>query len=157
MKKLLLLIPMALIMNSCSQVDGANPSQNKTVNIFAGTKAKKPGYMQRALDNWLKTEWEPTVSGTKPTADTKVKVVEKEDGTAKLVEVKTGVVLKELSKEEVKKQKEVQEKYQDEDRHFTLQEYVDKLSVYNSNHMTSEEDSHYHKMKSMPVIGNSKR
>ena len=74
-----------------------------------------------------------------------------------IVEVKTGVVLKEISKEQVKKQKEVQAKYKEEDRHFTLQEYVDKMSVYTSTHFTDEKDSHVYKMSTMPVIGGSKR
>lgn len=145
---------MAFMMNSCSQVDGANPSQNKVVNSFTDVKGKKPALMQNLLDTWLETEWSPTVSGTKaPTADTEVKIIPNEDGTAKLVERKTGVVLKELTKEQVIQQKEVQEKYQEEDRHFTLQEYVDKLEVYNNTHITNEKDSHYHKINSMPVIG----
>ena len=154
MKKLLLLIPIAFMLNSCSQVDGANPSQNKAVNTFTGSKEKKPALMQNLLNNWLKTEWSPTVSGTiAPTGDTEVKIIPNKDGTAKLVETKTGVVLKELSKEQVVQQKEVQAKYKKEDRNFTLQEYVDKLEVYNNTHITNEKVSHYNKMKSMPVIG----
>ncbi|MCW8895790.1 MAG: hypothetical protein OQK48_00470 [Sulfurimonas sp.] len=158
MKKLLLLIPVALMLNSCSQVDGANPSQNKAVNAVAGKKEKKPAAMQNMLDSWLKNEWNPIVSGTEaPTADTKVKIVPNEDGSAKLVEAKTGVVLKEMTKEQVKKQKEVQKKYQEEDRAFTLQEYVDKMSVYSSTHVSDDEDSHTKKINDMPVIGTTKR
>jgi len=158
MKKLLLLIPMAFMMNSCSQVDGANPSQNKVVNAVAGKKEKKAGYMQNALDSWLKTEWEPATSSSKaPTADTSVKIVENKDGSAKLVEVKTGVVLKEMTKEQVVHQKEVSSKYQDEDRSFTLQEYIDKMEVYNDSHISNEKDSHTAKINAMPVIGVKKR
>ena len=158
MKKLLLLIPMALIMNSCSQVDGANPSQNKAVNAVAGKKEKKPAAMQNLLDKWLTEEWSPVVSGTKaPTGDTKVKVVPNEDGSAKLIETDTGVVLKEMTKEQVEKQKELQTKYKEEDRPFTLQEYVDKMAVYNSTHTSDEANSHTNKINTMPVIGTTKR
>ncbi len=142
------------LFSACSKVDGANPSQNEALNSVAGKKEKKSGYMQQALDNWLKNEWEPVVAGTEaPTGDTKVEIIPNEDGSAKLVEAKTGVVLKELSVEQVKKQKEVQSKYKEEDRPFTLQEYVDKMSVYNATHTTDEENSHVKKISSMPVIG----
>lgn len=149
---------MALIMNSCSQVDGANPSQNKAVNAVAGKKEKKPAAMQNLLDKWLTEEWSPIVSGTKaPTGETKVKIVPNKDGSAKLIETDTGVVLKEMTKEQVEKQKEVQAKYQEDDRPFTLQEYVDKMAVYNSTHLSDEENSHTNKINAMPVIGTTKR
>ena len=149
---------MAFMMNSCSQVDGANPSQNKVVNAVAGKIQKEPGLMQNLLDDWLETEWEPSTSNAKaPTANTKVKMIPNKDGSAKLVEVKTGVILKEMTKEEVTYQKEVQEKYQEEDRAFTLQEYIDKMQVYNSSHVSNEKDSHTAKINSMPVIGVKKR
>ncbi|MCF6308942.1 MAG: hypothetical protein L3J19_00480 [Sulfurimonas sp.] len=158
MKKLLLVIPMVFIFGACSKVDGVNPSQNKVVNAVAGKKEKKPAFMQNLLDNWLKNEWSPTVSGTEaPTGDTIVKIVPNEDGSAKLVEVKTGVVLKEMTKVQVEKQKEVHVKYKDEDRDFTLQEYIDKMAVYNSTHVSDEKDSHTKKINSMPVIGTTKR
>ena len=158
MKNLLLLIPTVFLLNSCSQVDGANPSQNKALNMVAGKKEKKAGYMQNALDNWLKTQWEPSTSNAKkPTADTKVKIVPKDDGTAELVDVESGTTLKKLSKDEVKQREEVTKAYKDKDRPFTLQEYVNKLSIYNQTHVTDEEHSHYHKIKSMPVIGDTKR
>jgi hypothetical protein len=159
MKKLLLIIPTVFIFNACSTVDGASPSQNKAVNAVAGKKeTKEPGAMQKALDRWLKEEWEPATAGdAKPTANTKVKVVEQKDGTAELVEVKSGKVLKKMSKEEVVRQKEVKQKYKEKDRHFTLQEYVDKLSVYSSTHVTDDSKSHNKKLESMPVIGKSRR
>lgn len=158
MKKLLLLIPMVFIFGACSKVDGVNPSQNKVVNAVAGKKEKKPALMQNLLDDWLKNEWSPTVSGTEaPTGDTTVKIVPNEDGSAKLVEVKTGIVLKEMTKVQVEKQKEVQAKYQEEDRDFTLQEYIDKMAVYNSTHVSDEKDSHTKKINAMPVIGTTSR
>jgi len=62
MKNLLLAVTAIVFLNSCSQVDGANPSQNKALNTLAGkTKKTKSGYMQQALDSWIKDEWTPTV------------------------------------------------------------------------------------------------
>jgi len=158
MKKLILLIPIAFMLNSCSQVNGANPSQNKALNSVAGIKEKKAGAMQKALNNWLKNEWSPfTSDSVAPTADTKVKVVPNQDGSAKLVKIETGEVLKEMTKEEVKFQQEVKSKYQKEDRPFTLQEYVDKMSVYNKSHIGDDTNSLVKKMESLPVIGKSRR
>ena len=91
MKRLLLTIPLVFMFNACSTVDGASPSQNEALNKVSGKKAKKPGAMQNALDNWLKDEWNPATSDSaKPTSQTKVKVIEQEDGTAKLIEVESG-------------------------------------------------------------------
>jgi len=64
---------------------------------------------------------------------------------------------KEMTKEQVEKQKEVLAKYKEEDRAFTLQEYVDKMAVYNSTHVSDEENSHTKKINAMPVIGTTKR
>jgi len=158
MKKLLLSIPLVFVFNACSTVDGASPSQNKTVNMVAGKKEKKPGAMQKALDKWLKEEWNPATSDSaEPTANTEVKVVEQKDGSAKLVDTKSGETLKKMTKEEVVRQKEVKAKYKGKDRHFTLQEYVDKISVYNSTHVSDESKSHNKMMNSLPVIGGKKR
>lgn len=158
MKKIILISTTLLLFTACSQIDGANPSQNEVVNSIAGKQEKKSGYMQQALDKWLKDEWSPLVSGTTPPAgDTKVKIVTNEDGSAKLVEAESGVVLKEMTKEQVIKQKEVQEKYKAKDRNFTLQEYIDKMAVYNSAHVSDEKDSHTKKINSMPIIGTIKR
>ena len=155
MKNLILAVSAIILLTSCSKVDGVNPSQNEALNSVAGKKEKKSGFMQQKLDKWLSEEWSPAVTGTKPpTGDTAVKIIENENGTAKLIETKTGTLLKEMTKEEVKKQKEVQEKYADEDRKFTLQEYIDKMAVYNSTHISDEEESHTKKISSMPVIGN---
>ncbi|MCF6339343.1 MAG: hypothetical protein L3J10_01135 [Sulfurimonas sp.] len=158
MKKLLLLIPMVFIFNACSKVDGVNPSQNKALNILAGKKGKKTALMQNLLDDWLKNEWNPTVSNAKtPTGETKIKIISNKDGTAKLVDAKTNVVLKVMTKEQVEKQNEVQEKYQDKDRDFTLQEYIDKMAVYNNINTSNEKNSHFNKINNMPVIGATKR
>jgi hypothetical protein len=111
--------------------------------------------MQNLLDEWLKNEWNPIVSGaTAPTGETEVKIVSNKDGSAKLVEAQTGVVLKEMTKEQMLQQEDVQSKYKEEDRNFTLQEYIDKMAVYNSRHISDEKNSHVTKINSMPVIGN---
>lgn len=159
MKNIIMTIFAGIMFSACSQVDGANPSQNSVLNSVAGKKeTKNDGYMQQALDKWLKEEWSPMVEGTTPpSGETAVKIIENKDGTAKLVEAKSGIVLKEMSEKELKRQKEVQAKYNDEGRNFTLQEYVDKIAVYNSMHTSDEENSHVKKINAMPVIGTAKR
>jgi len=157
MKRLIILIPIILLFTACQNSNGVSPSQNKALNTLAGKKEKKPSFMQNSLDNWLKNEWNPTVSNAKaPKGETKVKIISNEDGTAKLIDVKTDIVLKEMTKKQVTKQKEIQEKYKEEDRNFTLQEYIDKMAVYNSTDISDEKNSHVNKMNNMPVIG-SKR
>ncbi|MBE0514880.1 hypothetical protein [Sulfurimonas sp.] len=146
MKNIIMTILAVTLFSACSKVDGVNPSQNQALNSVSGkTEKKKSGYMQQKLDKWLNKEWSPVVEGIKG-----------ENGTSKLVEVKTGTLLKEMTKEEVIKQKEVQEKYSNEDRNFTLQEYVEKMALYNSTHASDEDESHAQKINSMPAIGNKK-
>lgn len=158
MKNIIMTILAVTLFSACTKIDGVNPSQNKALNSVAGTTEKrKSGYMQQKLNKWLNEEWSPVVTGTEPpTGDTAVKIIEGENGTAKLVETKTGTLLKEMTKEEVIKQKEMQEKYSDEDRNFTLQEYVDKMALYNSTYASDEDESHAQKINSIPVIGSKK-
>jgi len=57
----------------------------------------------------------------------------------------------------VEKDEKIKAKYQDENRDFTLQEYVDKSEAYVKDKNTTtynKENSHSERMKSMPVIGN---
>lgn len=62
MKNLILAISAIILLTSCSKVDGANPSQNKALNAVAGKQEKEQsGFMQQALDNWVKEDWTPTV------------------------------------------------------------------------------------------------
>ena len=159
MKNIIVTISTLILFSACSKVDGVNPSQNRTLSAIAGKKEKeKSGYMQQALDKWLNEEWSPMVEGTEPPkGETAVRMIENSDGTAKLVETKTGVLLKEMSEEDLKRQKEVQSKYNDEDREFTLQEYIDKMAVYNNMHTSDEKNSHVKKIDAMPVIGTAKR
>ena len=53
----------------------------------------------------------------------------------------------------VKKDKKISKNYTDENRSFTLQEYVDKAVIYHKENSNSEIDSHSKKINSMPVIG----
>ena len=54
--------------------------------------------------------------------------------------------------------KEIQEKYEEEEeKSFTLQEFVDKSEAYLDAHPSDHENSNVHKLESMPVIGNSKK
>ena len=58
--KFLITLFIALIFNSCSSIDGINPSQNNSLNNITDTnKEKKNGLMQKALDSWLEDEWTP--------------------------------------------------------------------------------------------------
>ncbi|OHE00044.1 MAG: hypothetical protein A2W82_05580 [Sulfurimonas sp. RIFCSPLOWO2_12_36_12] len=114
MKKLLLLIPVAIMLNSCSQVDGANPSQNKALNSVSGKKEKEQsGFMQQSLDNWVKEDWTPRVE----------------------------------------KDETIKKKNEDDSRNFTMQEYVDKIAIYNKEQNSTLEESHTQKVNSMPIIG----
>jgi len=117
MKNLILAISVIVLLSSCSKVDGVNPSQNKALNSLSGKEEnKKSGHMQQALDNWLKSDWTPSVE----------------------------------------KDESIKKKNEDQGRDFTLQEYVDKMSAYNKEHNSSDNESHKDKISSMPVIGITK-
>ncbi|MDD3451660.1 hypothetical protein [Sulfurimonas sp.] len=148
-------ISAALLLASCAKVDGANPSQNQALNAISGKKeSDNSGFMQQKLDRWLKEEWSPITEGTTPpNGETSVKIVPKENGTSELIDAKTGVLLKKMDKEETKREQELQAKYQDEERPFTLQEYIDKMERYNSRVSSDEKNSHVGKINAMPVIG----
>ncbi len=159
MKTLIMTLSAALLLVSCAKVDGANPSQNRALNAVSGKKeSDNSGFMQQKLDKWLKEEWSPIVEGTTPpSGETSVKIVQKENGTSELIDVKTGALLKKMDKEETKREQELQSKYQDEERPFTLQEYIDKMERYNSRVSSDEKNSHVNKMGTMPVIGTATR
>jgi len=60
----------------------------------------------------------------------------------------------------VESDKEIQEKYlnkKEEESHFTLQEYMDKREAYLKVHPSDHNNSHVHKVESLPVIGSTKR
>lgn len=56
----------------------------------------------------------------------------------------------------IEKNESIKKKNSNDERDFTLQEYVDKITTYNKEHNSSEQNSHKHKISSMPVIGISK-
>jgi len=57
-------------------------------------------------------------------------------------------------KETVLEDKEIKEKYEEnEDKSFTLQEYVDKAEVYSGKKPSDDTISNVTKMESLPVIG----
>lgn len=56
----------------------------------------------------------------------------------------------------VEKNEAIKKANKDEDREFTLQEYVDKIVIYNKELNATFEDSHTQKVNSMPVIGGKK-
>ena len=57
----------------------------------------------------------------------------------------------------LKQDKNIQEKYKEqEERSFTLQEYVDKATAYKKAHPSDHEHSNVHKLENMPIIGKSK-
>lgn len=60
----------------------------------------------------------------------------------------------------VEKDEEIQKKYinkKEEEKYFTLQEYVDKRAAYLKAHPSDYNNSNVHKMETMPVIGNSRK
>ncbi len=56
----------------------------------------------------------------------------------------------------VEKNEDIKKKNENESRNFTLQEYVDKIEVYNKEQNSTHTESHKKKISSMPVIGEIK-
>jgi len=123
-----------ILLSGCATDAPVAPSQNSDLNKISNSNGKaKPGLMQKNLDNWLKNEWTPTVNKDKKIQK---KYLKKEDGSIEEVSNTT------------------EEKYvEDKERNFTLQEYVDKTSVYMKAHPSDDKDSNVKKLESMPVIG----
>jgi len=123
-----------ILLSGCATDAPVAPSQNSDLNKISNSNGKeKSGLMQKSLDNWLKNEWTPTVNKDKKIQK---KYLKKEDGSIEEVSNTT------------------EEKYvEDKERNFTLQEYVDKTSVYMKAHPSDDKDSNVKKLQSMPVIG----
>ncbi len=117
----------------CGSQMQPTPSQNSALESISPTNStKKSGAMQNILDDWVDKEWTPTVSKDK-------KIQEK-------------YMEKKVIKSNMPDEKKV-EYVEKHDKWFTLQEYVDKMDAYSKTHPNDEENSHVHKMESMPVIG----
>ena len=139
MKHLMIKTTLALLGSSlivgCSALSSSAPSQNGALNsISTANIKKKDGFMQKAMDNWFKNDWTPTISKDKNIQ----KKYMRKDGSTKVV-YKDG-------HEEV-------HYVEKDDKPFTLQEYVDKAAAYRKAHPNDYEHSHVKKLESMPIIG----
>jgi len=90
----------AIFMTACS-THGVNESSHYS------DKDNDKGYIQRNLDEWLETDWNPAV----------------------------------------------EEKEEDTQKRFKLQDYVDKASLYIESQPNDINDSNVKKLEMMPVIG----
>jgi hypothetical protein len=143
--KQLIIIPttllLASLLNSCasSSVEVA-PSQNSALNSISNSNAstKKTGAMQSSLDNWLKNDWEPTVSKDKEIQKKYMKKSEEKESTT--------------ATEETKKTEKVKYVYKKGRKH-RLQEYVDKATAYMRAKPNDYNSSNVHALESLPVIG----
>ncbi|WP_457745361.1 hypothetical protein [Sulfurimonas sp.] len=86
--------------------------------------------MQKALDQWLQKEWTPTVE---------------KDSTIQKKYMQEKIIKKDKGEEKVFIEKK--------SRNFTLQEYVDKISVYMQAKPSDYNSSNTHKLEQLPVIG----
>ena len=122
-----------VLLSGCGSSKTVAPSQNSALNSISKSSAAKEekGMMQNSLDNWLETDWEPTVSKDK---EIQKKYMQKATNDKKEVGSKVTYVEK-------------------EDRNFTLQEYVDKAEAYMKAKPNDYEHSNVKKVESLPVIG----
>jgi hypothetical protein len=127
-----------LLLSGCGSSKTVAPSQNSALNSISKSSAakEKKGIMQSSLENWLKTEWEPTLSKDATIQKKYMKAVPQNGKTEK-------------SQKGDKKSTYVER----DDRPFTLQEYVDKTEAYLKAKPNDYEHSHVKKVESLPVIG----
>jgi len=149
MKQLLMItnsLAALVLLSGCGSSKTVAPSQNSALNSISKSTAatEKKGAMQRGLDTWLKTEWEPTIHKDKEIQKKYMKKVEN-NTTNNIVSQKATNDKKEISS----KVSYVEKK----DRPFTLQEYVDKAKAYMSAKPNDYEHSNVKKVESLPVIG----
>lgn len=138
----LLAIATSLI-SGCSSKTQVAPSENSALNsISSSGQNSKSSYMQKSLDSWLKEDWTPTV--------TKDKKIQKKY-MKKTTVSKNGQSNETLGDDSV--QEEESSYVEDENRNFTLQEYVDKAAVYLKAHPNDDKNSNVKKLETMPVIG----
>jgi len=123
------------LMTGCSYLSSDAPSNNSALNSISNSNGKaKDGVMQKMMDSWFSNDWTPTISKDK----TIQKKYMRKDGSTKTV-YKDG-------REEI-------HYVEKDDKPFTLQEYVDKASVYRKAHPNDYENSNVKKLESMPIIG----
>lgn len=127
--------------SGCSSKTEVAPSQNSALNnISPSGKDKKAGYMQKSLDSWLKEEWTPTVTQDKKIQKKYMKKVAVSNNGENNTTAQEGT--------------EAESYYvEDDDRNFTLQEYVDKAKAYIDSKPNNYEKSYTKKVESMPIIG----
>ena len=129
---------LALVLSTaCSSTSpDVSPSQNDALNRISNSSAKSDkGSLQSALDSFLKDDWTPTVEKDEEIQKKYMKRVDANESndTNKSIYV------------------------EDEDKPFTLQEYVDKRAAYVKEHPADHNNSHVHKLEMMPVIGNNRK
>ena len=128
-----------VLLGGCGSSKTVAPSQNSALNNISKSSAakEKEGTMQRSLEKWLKTEWEPSISQDPEIQKKYMKKVETEQSEEK-------------SQNSDKKRETYVER---EDKPFTLQEFVDKAEAYMKSHPDNYENSNIKKVESLPIIG----
>jgi len=132
-----------LILGGCASNNKmVTPSQNSALNSVSKSTAavKKEGIMQKSLDSWLKTDWEPTIN--------KDKKIQK-----KYLKKETANDLDTNNTNNTTTEKKEDKYVEREDKNFTLQEYVDKAEAYSKAHSSDKQESNVKKLDAMPVIG----
>ena len=131
-----------VLLSGCGSSKTVAPSQNSALNSISKSTAAtdKKGAMQNSLDNWLSTDWEPTVSKDPKIQKKYMKKVEERSTKEKSQNSDT---------ESISKTNYVEK----EDKPFTLQEYVDKAEAYMKAKPNDYEHSNVKKVESLPVIG----
>jgi hypothetical protein len=123
------------IFSACSTSSDLSPSKNDALNEISNSNANNgKGSLQGLLDTFIEDDWTPTVTADEEIQQKYMQKVPPE-----------------------KKEAQKSEKYiEKEDKYFTLQEYADKRAAYVKAHPSDHNNSHVHKINSMPVIGESK-
>jgi hypothetical protein len=149
--KLTLTLSTVVFMSACGGSTGPTPTKNSALSSVSPTSAtKKGGLMQHSLDSWLEDDWTPTVEQD-PTIRKKYMKPQKKEIVSKSNTLETT---KDASVEHSAPSKEQEVTYvEDNNRDFTLQEYVDKAGAYMKAHKDDHTESQVEKMSSMPVIG----
>jgi len=162
MKQLNLIITSILttvVLSACGSSTGVTPSQNDTLNSISNSKGKeKAGFMQRALDSWLKDDWTPKVEQNEEIRSKYMEKVEKEvPHKVSATEITTKEQLQENTPEKLSQKDSAQTTettyVEKKEKYPTLQEYLDKADAYFEAQERDLSNSNVEKMKKMPVIG----